>query len=162
MRPAWDDWALGIAEAAAVRGDCTRKKVGAVIVSPDKRIVPGYNGVPAGQRGCLDGGCPRGRHYHKENSWFAGCACGKPWPCPDAAEPGSSYDTGPGACRAIHADVNAILRSSWEERQRAIMYVTCEPCTGCLKIIAGSGILRVVWRDGSLRSLDYPFLHYSS
>jgi len=120
-------------------------------------------------RGCLDGGCPRGRHYPDIKSphlWNKGafvtskgeegrCACGEIWPCPDSAEPGSSYDTGPGECRSTHAELNAILQSSWAERQGATLYVNTEPCVGCLKIIACSGIIRVIWPGGKL---DFPFL----
>lgn len=47
------------------------------------------------------------------------------------------------------------MMTSWAERQRAVMYVSEEPCVGCLKIIACSGILRVTWPDGML---DFPFL----
>lgn len=154
---------LGIAFAVAERADCTRRKVGAVIASVDKRLVPGYNGVPAGQKGCLEGACPRGRHYgklaedHRGTLDCRSCGCGNDWPCPEYMEPGSSYDTGPGTCIGIHAEINAILRSSWELNQNAVIYVTSEPCDGCLKIIGGSGIKRAIWPQGRL---DYPFLSY--
>src|SRR5690606_13137912 len=52
-RPSWDEYFLEIAEAVSARADCSRRKVGAVIVSSDRRIVgTGYNGAPAGQPGC--------------------------------------------------------------------------------------------------------------
>ena len=83
------------------------------------------------------------------------CACGNSWPCQDAVEPGSSYDTGPGFCGAVHAEINAIMDSSRSERKNSVMYISEEPCVGCLKIIACSGVLRVIWPGGRL---DFPFL----
>lgn len=83
------------------------------------------------------------------------CGCGNPWPCPESVEPGSSYDTGPGSCWSIHAEINALTEASRIERKQATMYVSTEPCLGCLKIIAGSGIIKVIWPDGKL---DFPFL----
>jgi len=83
------------------------------------------------------------------------CICGKPWPCPEAVEPGSSYDTGPGFCGAVHAEINAIMDSSRQERAGATMYISEEACIGCLKIIACSGVVRVVWPQGEL---GFPFL----
>jgi len=83
------------------------------------------------------------------------CACGNPWPCDLAVEPGSSYDTGPGFCGAVHAEINAIMDSSRQERTGATMYVSEDPCSGCLKILACSGIVRVVWPGGEF---SFPFL----
>lgn len=47
--------------------------------------------------------------------------------------------------RAIHAEVNAILECSPEERKNATIYVTAQPCAECAKIIINSGINRVVY-----------------
>lgn len=47
--------------------------------------------------------------------------------------------------RAIHAEVNAIMQSSPEEREGATIYVTAEPCMDCAKAIIGSGVKRVVY-----------------
>lgn len=119
-------------------------------------------------RGCLEGACPRGRHYPayelSGSPYYPGdirlfgdfiCGCGKPWPCDEAAEPGSSYDTGPGFCPSTHAEINAQLQCSREERQGATLYCNTECCTGCLKITACSGVTRVVWPEAEL---GFPFL----
>lgn len=124
MRPTWDEWGLEIATAVATRADCSRRQVGAVLITQDHCIVStGYNGAAPGDRGCLAGACPRAR---------------------TDVEPGSSYDTGPGACIAIHAEQNALLRASWADQARSTMYVTEKPCEGCSKAIRGSQIARVV------------------
>jgi dCMP deaminase len=124
-RPDFDTWALGIATAVAARGDCRRKQVGAVILDTAHRVVStGYNGSAPGGPSCLAGACPRA---------FAG------------AEPGSSYDTGPGTCIALHAEMNAIIFADPGQLPGSTIYVTCEPCQGCARMISGSGITRVVW-----------------
>lgn len=177
-RPGWDAWALGVAYAIGPgptgRGDCTRRKVGAVILDRRHRFVAaGYNGTEPGGKSCLKGECPRGRHYRIEcvcgachdaecagpgvcesRHWcdgeVPGCVCGEVWPCRWAVEPGSSYDTGPGACIASHAEQNAL--ADVEARYRlagATMYVTEEPCDGCLKQIRNTTeIARIVWPGG--------------
>lgn len=127
-RPSWDDYFLGIARAVAERADCTRRKVGAVVVDPQHRILAtGYNGAPAGEPGCLTAGaCPRGRESLQSVS------------------PGSSYDTGPGSCIAVHAEANALLYADGWHLRGATLYCTEEPCGGCARLIAGAGIAHVV------------------
>lgn len=129
MRPSWDEWAMGIAEAVAKRGDCVRSQVGAIVLDQHHIIIgTGYNGSPSGSPGCLsDGACPRAT---------------------SGVEPGSSYDTGPGACIALHAEQNLIRRSDWRLLIGSTLYVTREPCGGCWKLIQGALVGRVVWPDG--------------
>lgn len=143
-RPEWDAWALGLAAAVAARADCTRRQVGAVILRPDKTVVAtGYNGAPAGQPGCLTAGaCPRGQMTMEQ------------------VAAGSSYDTGAGACIALHAEQNALLRASWDEMQNATLYITDMPCDGCARMITGTPISRVVWPGHSARVTNGGFLHH--
>lgn len=117
----------------------------------------GYNGSKPGGPSCLKGECPRGRHYRWTEAETAPgsevygfiCRCEKSWPCPDAVEPGSSYDTGPGTCHAVHAEMNAILDVSDRGRlEGAVLYVTTKPCDGCLKILGNTGMAYVTWPDG--------------
>lgn len=130
-RASWDEWGLGLASAVAVRADCTRRRVGAILLDSGHRIVAeGYNGAPAGQPGCLtDGACPRGRLTYS------------------SLVEGSSYDTGPGTCIALHAEQNALLRASWDEMIGSTLYVTDKPCDGCLRMISGTPVARVVAPD---------------
>lgn len=154
-RLSWDTYFLNIAAAVAARADCTRRQVGAVIVKDNRVVSTGYNGAPAGEPGCLtDRACPRGRHgkamFHPfDDRWDKKCVCGGDWPCPEAVEIGSSYDTSAGACIAIHAEMNSIMYSSRDERDGATLYVTDYPCDGCYRQIRGSGILRLVTPEGS-------------
>lgn len=129
-RPSVDEGYLLIAQAVAARADCTRRKVGAVVVQGDRIVATGYNGAPPGRPGCLSAGaCPRGRLTAEQ------------------VPPGSSYDTGAGACIAVHAEANALLRASWADLKGATLYVTDEPCDGCRRLIDATGIARVVIRD---------------
>lgn len=154
-RPGWDEYGLGMAAAASVRGDCRRRRVGAVVLDANHRIAgAGYNGHEPGGPSCLAGDCPRGRHYYVAPgpaTLLPRCGCGDRWPCPEAAAPGSSYDTTANPCRAVHAEMNAILDVSDRRRlDRATLYVTTEPCQGCRNIIrGGTAIAAIVWPKGS-------------
>lgn len=131
-RPTWDELFLAAAETFSTAADCTRRKVGALIVDADNRLLAqGFNGAPRGEVGCLSGGCPRGKLTYEE---LAGM---------------SDYDSGPGRCIAIHAEVNAILNANGPIRG-ATMYVNHPPCGPCTRSIAGAGISRVVWPEGEM------------
>jgi dCMP deaminase len=159
-RPGWDSYFFGIADAVARRADCTRRRVGAVLVHDNRVVSTGYNGSPAGRPGCLDGACPRGRHYratHQGGPPADGrialpgevCGgCGESWPCPESVPPGSSYDTGKGACSSLHAEENCIIYSSYANCRNSTMYVTDQPCDGCMRMIRGAGISIVLWPGG--------------
>lgn len=155
-RISWVDYFLQIADAVATRADCTRRKVGAVVVDSNTKhiISTGYNGAAPGEPGCLsDGACPRGRHYLKTEGMIRFevygqiCACGNTWPCSVSASPGSSYDTGVSSCIAIHAEANALLRAGQQARGNWI-FCTDEPCDGCKRLIKGAGIAQAVWYGG--------------
>lgn len=120
-RPTWDEYFLGIAQAVALRSDCERDKVGAVVVGSDRRIrSTGYNGSPAGMAGCSD--CPR------RSSEVA---------------PGSCYSN----CVAIHAELNALLYCDRSDLPGSTLYITREACYGCMKAIAAAGVEWVVYTD---------------
>lgn len=173
MRPKWDSYFLGVADAVAARADCTRRRIGAVIVDSDHRIVStGYNGAPSGKPGCLSAGaCVRGRHYEirvmhcsfgcdspRHANDRIRCACGDPWPCSSAVEHGSSYDTGAGACIAVHAEANALLYAR-ASVVGATLYVTDEPCDGCRRLMAAARVCDVVYtlggKGGSVIAYDF-------
>lgn len=122
MRPSWDDYYLGIAQAVSRRGECVRRQVGAVIVRDHTIVATGYNGFPPGEdKNCLTGDCPRGS---------------------SDARPGTGYaETG---CRAIHAETNAIIRAGRALCLGATIYVTDDPCVLCSSLIKAAGITRVV------------------
>lgn len=139
-RPSEHEWAFLVALAISTRGECSRRQVGAVIVDAQNRIVgAGYNGTYRGGPNCLQGACPRALSN---------------------VESGSSYDTGPGACIAVHAELNALLDVSDRKRlESSELYVTAAPCQGCLKILRNTQIYRILWLDeeGDVDSAVWPF-----
>jgi dCMP deaminase len=160
----WETYFLGIADSVAARADCTRRRVGAVVVEPSTKhvIATGYNGTAPGQPGCLSAGaCPRGKHYKSMNygTLDYGYHCGGcsttwktvPWPCEFAVAPGSSYDTGSGACIAIHAEQNATIRAGVQCRG-AWIYITDTPCDACMRFMKGAGYTKITWYGGSWTS----------
>ena len=115
----WDQYFLNLARETATRSNCIRRQHGAVIVKNRRIRSTGYNGPPSGHAHCDEGACPRAQS-DTPSGW--------------------SYDT----CVAIHAEANAILYSSPEQREGASIYITGVPCFTCAKLIANSGITEVV------------------
>jgi dCMP deaminase len=125
VRPDWDTYFLDLAATVATRADCSRRQVGAVVVRDNRIVSTGYNGSPPGGPSCLAGQCPRAA---------------------SGVEPGSSYDTGPGSCVAVHAEMNALLYAGVDGCTGSTLYLTHEPCDGCSKAISAAGITRIVWK----------------
>jgi len=137
-RPSWEQWAIGIATAVAMRADCTRRRVGAVVLDADRRVLSvGYNGAPPEAPGCLTAaGCPRGSMTHADLA------------------PDSAY-TGPGVahpCVAIHAEENAIMYSDPVRRRGGWMAITDAPCPGCQRLLKGSGLAAAFWFNSSVEA----------
>jgi dCMP deaminase len=120
-RPEFDAYFSILAQTIALRGDCARRKVGALIVWDNRIWATGYNGTPEQkQAGCLEGACPRGQLSNEE------CA------------PYSNY----GNCISIHAEINALNQFNiirhvvkWELGKPNIglplMYISDVPCLDC-------------------------------
>lgn len=103
---------------------CGKRQYFAVILDQHgHQIGSGWNGGPSGMGHCKDGHCPR---LHANSS------------------PGSVYDD----CIAIHAEANALLHSDYlARRDGGTLYVNGSCCFSCAKLIANSGIKRVVCMD---------------
>lgn len=132
MTVAVDDVILTALQAQRGEARCVRRQVVASIFNKDGVAVSGgVNGSPNEEAlgDCLTGGCPRSVSQ---------------------VPPGSSYDTGEGACIALHAEQVAIIAASWEDMDGGTLYVTDEPCFGCRKMILGTPLARVIWPFGSL------------
>lgn len=126
MRLTWDEtWSI-VAQTVARRSRCDRAQCGAVIVDPTNRIVAtGYNGPPADLALTMDGTCssfcPRAQHGA-------------------TPETALTYDD----CPALHAEANALMFCDRREREGGTLYVSGWPCVACSKLIANSGLKRVV------------------
>ena len=126
-RPSWDEYFMKIAQVAALRSNCVKRKVAAVIVRDKRVISTGYNGTPRGTKNCYEGGCPR---------------------CNNLADSGTKLDE----CLCSHGEENAITQAAYHgvSVKDATLYTTFAPCLMCTKMIINAGILEVVYNE------DYP------
>jgi dCMP deaminase len=125
-RPSWDTYFMQIAHLVATRATCPRRSVGAIVVADKHIVATGYNGAPAGLPHCPPDG--------DKNEWPRGCLMS-------------------GHCmRSLHAEQNCLLQAAkiGVSCDRSTMYVTCQPCNTCAKMIINAGIQRVVYEG------DYP------
>lgn len=131
--PDWDSYFLAVANVIALRGDCVRRKIGAIVVWGSRIWATGYNGTAAGEPGCLDGKCPRGQKSIEEVPHY------------------SDYSN----CIATHAEINALqqfnqvrinaehwvrVRRMLVEQRRPTIYVSATPCSMCAEFIIKEGI----------------------
>lgn len=124
-RPSLDQYYLAMVAVVASRSTCPRRDVGAVLVDERGVILgTGYNGVPRGIPHC------------GENEAALSSTC------LGAGDP--KGDTR--RCWAVHAEVNAILQCADIEKARTL-YCSATPCFQCAKVIANTGIIRVVVRE---------------
>jgi dCMP deaminase len=126
-RPGWDEYFMNIAGVVAMRSNCVKRKVAAVITLDRRIISTGYNGTPRGVRNCNEGGCPR---------------------CNSFAPGGTNLDD----CLCSHAEENAITQAAYHgvSVRGATLYTTLCPCLMCTKMIINSGVVEVVY------NADYP------
>jgi deoxycytidylate deaminase len=116
---------MALAEIMSERSRCTRGGVGAVIVSPTNRIVAtGYTGPAAG-------------YMDKHPTCQAVC------PRALKDEPPSHYHD----CISIHAEANALIFCDRRDREGGTMYTTSQVCWDCAKMIANSGLHKLVYRE---------------
>lgn len=132
MNRTWDRTWMDIADVMARRSRCDRAQIGCVIVSDQQRVVStGYNGPPARlpTDGTCRGWCERARR---------GVAA-------------QSYDN----CPSVHAELNAIAYANRAQMEDGCLYVSSAMCYNCAKVVANSGIKRVVLRrDAPERDQD--------
>ena len=111
-----DDYFLNMARLASLRGTCKRRQVGCILVDSSNHVVAtGYNGVPKGFTHCIDD------------------------PCKGADAPSG---TRLNECKAVHAEMNALLQLTSVDTLTA--YVTVTPCFDCAKVLANSNVRRIV------------------
>ncbi|KAF9134532.1 Deoxycytidine monophosphate (dCMP) deaminase, partial [Linnemannia schmuckeri] len=104
LRPSWDSYFMYLANLAARRSNCMKRRVGCVLVREKRVIATGYNGTPKNLTNCNEGGCSR---------------CNQATPC------GKGLDR----CLCMHAEENALLEAGRERvgKESTIYCNTC-PC----------------------------------
>jgi dCMP deaminase len=126
-RPGWDEYFMRIAGIVALRSNCMKRKVAAIIVKDRRIISTGYNGTPRGVKNCNEGGCPRCNSFAPSGTGLEECFCS-------------------------HGEENAIVQAAYHgiSLKDSTLYSTFAPCLICTKMIINAGIREVIY------NLDYP------
>ncbi|MCL5881391.1 MAG: cytidine/deoxycytidylate deaminase family protein [Candidatus Thermoplasmatota archaeon] len=124
-RPTWDQYFMRMAFLAASRSNCTRRKVGAVIVKDKNVLATGYNGPPSGTVHCDVVGCIRDELD---------------------VPSGERHEL----CRGLHAEQNAIIQAAVHgvSIKDAVIYVTTHPCVVCSKMLMNAQIREIIYAQG--------------
>lgn len=140
-RRTWDAIWEDVASQVASRSLCSLAQVGAVITDQTNRVVAtGYNGPPAG-------------FMHEDLSCHHWCPRGMD------KDGGTVFP-----CMSVHAEANALLSADRSRWQGGTMFVNKHPCWECSKLIANSGLWRLVVRptketpEGHHSESTYVFL----
>lgn len=122
LRPTWDAYFMRLADLAALRSNCMKRRVGCVIVRDNRVVATGYNGTPRHLTNCNEGGCSR---------------------CNQGQGSGASLST----CLCLHAEENALLEAGRDriDGEKSILYCNTCPCLTCSIKIVQSGIKQVVY-----------------
>jgi dCMP deaminase len=75
LRPSWDSYFMHLADLAARRSNCMKRRVGCVLVRSGRVISTGYNGTPRGTQNCNEGGCPRCNIGEGSGQSLSSCLC---------------------------------------------------------------------------------------
>jgi len=117
-----DHYFMNIAIEVSRRSTCTRRQIGAIIVSDVGEIKStGYNGNPRGIPHCEEIGCIRDK-------------LGIP--------SGTRLET----CTAVHAEQNALIQAGTNSKG-STLYSTIVPCPICARMILNAQVVRVVYID---------------
>ena len=115
-----DQYFMNIAIEVSRRSTCTRRQIGAIIVSDVGEIKStGYNGNPRGLPHCDEMGCIRDKMEIPS---------------------GTRLET----CTAVHAEQNALMQAGTNSRG-STLYSTIVPCPICARMILNAQIARVVY-----------------
>ena len=143
MKRKWIEMYLDIADRIALESHAVRLKVGAVFVSPDGVMSTGINGLPAGS----DNVCEDTHHsyderdYKPEEGWIH--------------VPNKGYYKTVTKPEVSHAEENLFqkLMVAGVSTKGGRIFLTHAPCIHCAKIIVGSGVTALHYRN-DYRSTD--------
>jgi dCMP deaminase len=118
VRPSWDEYFIAMANLAATRATCPRRRVGAVLVRDNRVLATGYNGSVRGAPHCDDVGCLLVQHAGRDS-----------------------------CVRTVHAELNAILQCAalGISSYGATLYCTDFPCVSCAKALVQAGVVKIIY-----------------
>ena len=118
-----------IAKVVSTRSTCNSRHTGAIVVKDKQILTTGYNGAMPGCEHCIDKIAPDGEAY-----------------CERRMKNIADLDKY-NFCVASHAESNAISQAADKgiSLRGGIIYTTLFPCLNCLKMIAISGIKKIVY-----------------
>lgn len=114
---------MRMAEVAALRSTCIKRKVGAVLVKDDHILSTGYNGAPSGFTHCTPETCLR-----------------------KSISPGKK----PELCRGVHAEINCVIQAAIHGTAiegNISLYTTTFPCMSCLKLLINTRVKRIIYKE---------------
>ena len=136
IKPHEEKWYAACHQLAPIFSTCSKRQYFAVIVAKNKRLLAqGYNGSAPGMGHCNQGHCPR---YHNNTP------------------SGAIYDD----CIATHAEANAIMWADPHARQDATLIINGSPCYNCAKLIATSGIRRIIGQSDQTYAQQQHVVNY--
>ena len=132
-----------IAKLVSTRSTCNSRPTGAVLVKDRQILATGYNGSMPGAPHCSDQVMADGSPYcHRRALNIADV---------------DKYNY----CRASHAEANAIAQAAryGVAIQGATLYVTCQPCSMCAKMLINAGIVKIVYKGSYPDDLSLELLN---
>lgn len=152
MKTKWINAFMDTAERFAQLSSAKRLQVGAVVVKENRIISIGYNGMPAG--------------WTNECEYTEYVGSDEQIPSPEEMKRLGFIGTDHGWYRTwtkdevIHAEANAILKLArdGESGIGASLFCTHAPCIHCAKLIYGSGIDKVYYRNAYRDEIGLNFL----
>lgn len=123
-RPDWNEYFMEMAELAARRATCLRRKVGAVLVKNKKVLATGYNGAPMDIEHCETTGCLREEMQ---------------------VPSGERHEI----CRGVHAEQNLVAQAAIHgvKTENSTVYCTHQPCIICTKILINAGVKKIYFKN---------------
>lgn len=127
-----DETYMVIAYAMAENSHARRKKVGAVLVTPQGVLLTGYNGTVSG----TDNNC----ETEEEEVKFIGSGR------LDAMQVAKKLTTKPDV---LHAEQNCLIKAAREgvSTLGSKIYITMSPCNICAPMIAQAGVVEVIYAE---------------
>lgn len=127
-RTCWDCFFMEQVDLAAKQSTCRTRHVGGVLVRGNRIVAQGFNGNLPGHLHCDQGGCDR---------------------CADRARGIGESGEALGACLCVHAEQNIVSYCARNGISMAdtTIYLPCNPCLDCMKLIVSAGVSEIVFRD---------------